>query len=120
MYRRMENSVTVVDINRDGWLDLYVCRSAMSDTSLRKNLLFINNQDLTFSEQEQKTVGDMGYSTQAAFLITTEMVMRMLLLSIISLPEYSKFLTSRSTLLLKEIIFHHGCIKTRMGILKCI
>lgn len=44
--------VNMVDINADGWLDLYVCRSGdPADRSLLQNLLFINNQDNTFTEK---------------------------------------------------------------------
>ena len=60
--------VSVVDINADGWLDLYVCRSAASDTRLRRNRLFINNKNLTFTEKSAEYgLDDPGYSTQAAF-----------------------------------------------------
>ncbi|MBC3786606.1 CRTAC1 family protein [Spirosoma utsteinense] len=65
--------VTVVDINADGWLDLYVCRSAATDSRLRRNLLFINNRNTrdgypTFSEKAAEYgLDDPGYSTQAAF-----------------------------------------------------
>ena len=60
--------VSVVDINADGWLDIYVCRSAATDTKLRRNLLFINNRNLTFSEKAAEYgLDDSGYSTQAAF-----------------------------------------------------
>jgi hypothetical protein len=40
----------MTDINGDGNLDIYICRSADAGTSMRRNLLFINNGDLTFSE----------------------------------------------------------------------
>ncbi|WP_460969498.1 VCBS repeat-containing protein [Spirosoma migulaei] len=60
--------VSVVDINADGWLDLYVCRSAATDVRLRRNLLFINNKNLTFSEKAAEYgLDDPAYSTQAAF-----------------------------------------------------
>jgi len=65
--------VSVVDINGDGWLDLYVCRSAAADTRLRRNLLFINNKNSpdgypTFTEKAAAYgLDDPGYSTQAAF-----------------------------------------------------
>src|SRR5690606_9104947 len=59
---------TMADVNGDGLLDIYVCRSAANDPNNRKNLLFINNGDLTFSEQaEQFGLADPGYSTQATF-----------------------------------------------------
>ena len=60
--------VSVVDINADGWLDLYVCRSAATNPKLRRNLLFINNKNLTFSEKAADYgLDDPGYSTQAVF-----------------------------------------------------
>ncbi|MGI9552671.1 MAG: VCBS repeat-containing protein [Aurantibacter sp.] len=58
----------MADVNADGFLDIYVCRSAAKDPSKRKNLLFINNQDLTFTEKaEEYGVADSGYSTQGSF-----------------------------------------------------
>ncbi len=60
--------VTMVDINADGWLDIYICRSADEDASRRKNLLFINNHDLTFTEKaDEYGLADTGFSTQASF-----------------------------------------------------
>jgi enediyne biosynthesis protein E4 len=59
---------TMVDINGDGKLDIYICRSADGNPRKRQNLLFINNGDLTFSEQAAKYgLADAGYSTQSAF-----------------------------------------------------
>lgn len=59
---------SMVDINQDGYLDIYICRSADDDPGKRKNLLFINNKDLTFTESaEQYGLADNGYSTQATF-----------------------------------------------------
>lgn len=61
--------VTMVDINNDGWLDIYVCRSGVfTGENGRSNLLFINNKDLTFTEKALDFgLGDTGYSTQATF-----------------------------------------------------
>lgn len=59
---------TMVDINTDGKMDIYICRSADGDPIRRRNLLFINNGDLTFTEKAQEYgLADEGYSTQAAF-----------------------------------------------------
>ncbi len=59
---------TFVDINADGWLDLYICRSADVQPEMRRNLLFINNKDLSFTEKAKEYgLDDPGYSTHAAF-----------------------------------------------------
>jgi hypothetical protein len=63
-----KTGATLADVNADGWLDIYVCRSAMADSTLRENLLFINNGDLTFTEKgKQFGVADDSYSTHASF-----------------------------------------------------
>lgn len=60
--------VSVVDINNDGWPDIYVCVSGRVPGEKRKNLLFINQHDLTFREQaEAYGLADTSYSTQAVF-----------------------------------------------------
>jgi hypothetical protein len=65
--------VSVIDINNDGWLDIYVCASFKKDAGQRKNLLYINqglDKDSipTFKESAAKYgLQDTGYSTQAIF-----------------------------------------------------
>ncbi|GHB63672.1 VCBS repeat-containing protein [Persicitalea jodogahamensis] len=58
--------VTMADVNADGWLDIYVCVSGKYTTT--KNQLFINNHDLTFTEQaEEYGLADASNSIQATF-----------------------------------------------------
>ncbi len=58
----------MIDINGDGKLDIYICRSAAGNPALRRNLLFINNGDLSFTESAAAYgLADDGYSTQASF-----------------------------------------------------
>lgn len=61
--------VVFVDINGDGWLDIYVCNAGnMFDSTLRRNQLFINNHDLTFTESAAKYgLDNSGYTTQVSF-----------------------------------------------------
>lgn len=62
--------VTVVDINNDGWQDIYVCRSGdIKNVDLkRENLLFVNNGNLTFTERAAEYgLAHNGFSTQASF-----------------------------------------------------
>lgn len=60
--------VTMVDINGDGLLDIYVCYSGKGDPAGRKNQLFINQGDETFID-EAATYGldDSSNSIQALF-----------------------------------------------------
>lgn len=61
--------VSMADVNGDGWLDIYVCKSGPLEGDNRNNELFINNGDLTFTEQaEAYGVADLGLSNHAAFL----------------------------------------------------
>lgn len=60
--------VSFVDINNDGWLDVYVCKFLYVEDDKRRNLLYINNGDGTFTESAEKYgIGDYGYSIQANF-----------------------------------------------------
>ncbi|WP_189360112.1 VCBS repeat-containing protein [Algibacter mikhailovii] len=61
--------VTMADVNADGYLDIYVSRNGNSmNLEDRKNQLYINNHDLTFTESAMKYgLADVGYSTQALF-----------------------------------------------------
>ncbi len=59
---------SMVDINGDGYLDIYVCYSGKGSTESRKNQLFINQGDGTFLEQAEKYgLADPANSIQALF-----------------------------------------------------
>ena len=60
--------ITFIDINNDGWLDLYVCSSGHMTTGHRKNKLYVNNHNLTFTESAATYGLDItGYTTQVSF-----------------------------------------------------
>ena len=62
------NGVTMVDINNDGYDDIYLCRSLSANPELRKNVLLINNQDLTFTNKAAEYgLDDPSFSTNATF-----------------------------------------------------
>ncbi len=62
------NGITFADINSDGWMDIYFSQGGPHSRPDRKNLLFINQKDGTYSEEaEAYGLADMGISTQSAF-----------------------------------------------------
>ncbi|MEX0770479.1 MAG: VCBS repeat-containing protein, partial [Balneolaceae bacterium] len=63
---------SMVDINGDGRLDIYITKSGppspSSEEGVRHNQLFINNGDLTFTDRsEEFGLDEMGLSTHAVF-----------------------------------------------------
>ena len=66
--KKWSSGVTFADVNNDGWLDIYISQGGPYNSKSRKNLLLINNQNLTFSEEaEIYGLDDQGISTQSAF-----------------------------------------------------
>jgi len=65
--------VAVIDINNDGWMDMYVCASMDKNTEKRKNLLYINQgldkNGLPFFKEMAAEYGldDTTHSTMATF-----------------------------------------------------
>src|SRR6185503_9556596 len=60
--------VSIVDINNDGYDDIYICTYGKNLLSRSKNLLYINQHDLTFKEQATEYgLADTAYSSQAVF-----------------------------------------------------
>jgi len=65
---KWHTGVTMVDINGDGWLDIYVCNSGEFPGDDRANELYINQKDGTFKEEAHEYgLDDKGQSTQAIF-----------------------------------------------------
>lgn len=63
-----KTGVTMADVDGNGFLDIYVCRSGKIDAAARANELFMNNGDGTFTEKAAAMgLADQGYGTQAAF-----------------------------------------------------
>ena len=74
--KNWSNGVTFADVNKDGWLDIYVSQGGPFEAAQRKNLLYINQGANTASEDgypvfvesaEDYGLADQGLSTQSAF-----------------------------------------------------
>jgi hypothetical protein len=62
-----KTGVSIVDINSDGWPDIYQCRTGQT-TENRSNVLFVNQKDGTFAEQSKQFGLDLDDpSTEATF-----------------------------------------------------
>jgi enediyne biosynthesis protein E4 len=67
--RGYKTGAVMADINADGWLDLYVCRSHHPDSTLRDDYVFLNNRDGTFRDSGHALgIRDGAFTTQVAFL----------------------------------------------------
>lgn len=65
---KWSTGVVMVDINADGWLDIYVCNAGYEVGLNTHNALFINNKDGTFTDSAKAYgLDNDGYTTHAAF-----------------------------------------------------
>ncbi|MGI9544240.1 MAG: VCBS repeat-containing protein [Cyclobacteriaceae bacterium] len=72
--QRWSSGVAVVDLNADGWLDIYTCAMVVGDSAGRTNRFFLNqgldDEGIPSFEEVGAAYGinDAGHTTQAAFL----------------------------------------------------
>lgn len=65
---RWITGISIVDINNDGFDDIYLCVAGNAKVSSTANLLFINNKDNSFTESAASYgLDDRSLTTQAAF-----------------------------------------------------
>ncbi|HPH19326.1 MAG TPA: VCBS repeat-containing protein, partial [Haliscomenobacter sp.] len=63
-----KSGTSMVDINGDGLLDIYVCYSGKTDAEKRRNQFFINQGNLSFIDKAQEMgLDDPSYTTQVSF-----------------------------------------------------
>ncbi len=63
---RWYSGVSLIDINKDGFLDIYIAVGGENEPN--NNVLYINNQDNTFTEKaEAFGIDDEGYSMHSTF-----------------------------------------------------
>lgn len=63
-----DTGVLMVDVNNDGYLDIYVSNAGNMEGNNHDNDLYINNGDLTFTEKAQEyNLARSGFSTHATF-----------------------------------------------------
>ncbi|MGC4101023.1 VCBS repeat-containing protein [Ferruginibacter sp.] len=64
----IKTGVNMVDVNNDGLLDIFVCKSGFKDPKLRKKMLYINNGNLTFTNKAAEYgLDDASFTIQAYF-----------------------------------------------------
>ena len=66
--KKWSSGIAIADVNNDGWMDIYISQGGPYSPTERKNLLYINQKDLTFKElATEYGLDDKGISTQSAF-----------------------------------------------------
>jgi hypothetical protein len=64
----IKTGVSMVDINNDGYLDIFICKSGYKDPNLRKKILYINNKNNTFTNRAAEYgLEESSYTMQAYF-----------------------------------------------------
>ncbi|MBK8609392.1 MAG: VCBS repeat-containing protein [Chitinophagaceae bacterium] len=64
----IKTGCSMVDINNDGYLDIFICKSGYKDPDLRKKILYINNKNGTFTNRAAEYgLEESSYTMQAYF-----------------------------------------------------
>ena len=64
----IKTGISMVDINNDGYLDIFICKSGYKDPQLRKKILYINNKNSTFTNKAAEYgLEESSYTMQAYF-----------------------------------------------------
>ncbi len=64
----IKTGCSMVDINNDGYLDIFICKSGYKDPNLRKKILYINNKNNTFTNRAAEYgLEESSYTMQAYF-----------------------------------------------------
>lgn len=64
----IKTGISMIDINNDGYLDIFVCKSGYKDPKLRKKIFYINNKNLTFTNKAAEMgLDDASFTMQAYF-----------------------------------------------------
>ncbi len=64
----IKTGVSMVDLNGDGLLDIFVCKSGLFDPVYRENIIYINNGNLTFTNRAPEYhLNDQSFCTQTYF-----------------------------------------------------
>ncbi len=64
----IKTGISMVDINNDGYLDIFICKSGYKDPNLRKKILYINNKNSTFTNRAAEYgLEESSFSIQAYF-----------------------------------------------------
>jgi hypothetical protein len=66
---KWSTGVVMVDINNDGWLDIYVCNAGYMNAKAPESRLYINSRNLAFKDSASQygLTNRGGYTTHAAF-----------------------------------------------------
>ncbi len=64
----IKTGVSMVDINNDGFLDIFICKSGYKDPGLRKKILYINNKNGSFTNKAAEYgLEESSFTMQAYF-----------------------------------------------------